>query len=91
MASLGLKFGCFDFIVTPDGEYVFLEVNEAGQFLWIEGHCPELKMLSEFCHFILREGGQPQSLAPDLALAEVNAWPQACATLAQEKLQYAER
>lgn len=91
MANLGLKFGCFDFIVTPDGEYIFLEVNEAGQFLWVEGHCPELKMLSEFCHFILREGGQPQSIAPDLALAEVNAWPHVCATLAQEKLQYAER
>lgn len=31
-----LEFGCFDFIVTPDGEYVFLECNGNGQWLWIE-------------------------------------------------------
>ena len=23
-------------IVTPDGEYIFLEINPAGQWLWIE-------------------------------------------------------
>jgi len=33
---LGIVFGCFDFIVTPDGRYVFLEVNQMGQFLFIE-------------------------------------------------------
>ncbi len=33
---MGLNFGCFDFIVTPDGEYVFLECNPNGQWLWIE-------------------------------------------------------
>lgn len=31
-----LNFGCFDFILTPDGEYVFLECNPNGQWLWIE-------------------------------------------------------
>lgn len=31
-----LNFGCFDFIVTPNGEYVFLECNPNGQWLWIE-------------------------------------------------------
>lgn len=33
---MGLNFGCFDFIVTPSGEYVFLECNPNGQWLWIE-------------------------------------------------------
>ena len=33
---LDLNFGCFDFIVTPSGEYVFLECNPNGQWLWIE-------------------------------------------------------
>ncbi len=33
---MGLNFGCFDFIVTPEGEYVFLECNPNGQWLWIE-------------------------------------------------------
>ena len=33
---LGLNFGCIDLIVRPDGEYVFLECNPNGQWLWIE-------------------------------------------------------
>jgi len=36
MKHLGLVFGCIDMILTPDGEYVFLEVNPAGQWGWIE-------------------------------------------------------
>lgn len=36
LIKLGLNFGCFDFIVTPDGDYVFLECNSNGQWLWIE-------------------------------------------------------
>ena len=31
-----LNFGAFDFIVTSSGEYVFLECNPNGQWLWIE-------------------------------------------------------
>jgi hypothetical protein len=48
--ALGLVFGCFDFIVTPEGEHVFLEVNEMGQFLFIERYCglPLLDAFSEF-------------------------------------------
>ena len=34
--AFGLVFGAFDFIVTPDGRHVFLEVNPAGQYMWIE-------------------------------------------------------
>ena len=36
LRALRLNFGCFDFIVRPDGEYVFLECNSNGQWLWIE-------------------------------------------------------
>ena len=35
--SLGLCFGAIDMILTPDGEYVFLEINSNGQWAWIEG------------------------------------------------------
>jgi glutathione synthase/RimK-type ligase-like ATP-grasp enzyme len=34
--KLGLKYGAYDFIVTPNEEYYFLEVNPVGQWLWIE-------------------------------------------------------
>jgi glutathione synthase/RimK-type ligase-like ATP-grasp enzyme len=36
LRTLGLTYGAFDFIVTPSGEHVFLEVNPSGQWAWIE-------------------------------------------------------
>ena len=33
---LGIPFGAFDFILTPENEFVFLECNPNGQWLWIE-------------------------------------------------------
>jgi len=36
LQRLGLSFGCFDFIVTPDDNLIFLECNPNGQWLWIE-------------------------------------------------------
>jgi glutathione synthase/RimK-type ligase-like ATP-grasp enzyme len=52
--TLGFVFGCFDFVVTPAGEHVFLEVNQAGQFLFIEEYTGQ-PMLEMFCEF-LRQG-----------------------------------
>jgi glutathione synthase/RimK-type ligase-like ATP-grasp enzyme len=34
MRSLGIVFGCFDFIVDEANDYYFLEVNPQGQWLW---------------------------------------------------------
>lgn len=36
MGHLGLVYGAIDLRLTPDGRYVFLEINPAGQFLYIE-------------------------------------------------------
>lgn len=36
LEQMKLNFGCFDFIVTPAREYVFVECNPNGQWLWIE-------------------------------------------------------
>lgn len=36
MKSLGLNFGCFDFIVPVTGEPIFLECNCNGQWYWVE-------------------------------------------------------
>jgi glutathione synthase/RimK-type ligase-like ATP-grasp enzyme len=34
--ALGLSFGAIDLIQTPEGKYVFLEINPNGQWGWIE-------------------------------------------------------
>ncbi len=36
MQRLGLIYGAIDMRRTPDGEYVFLEINPAGQWLFVE-------------------------------------------------------
>jgi glutathione synthase/RimK-type ligase-like ATP-grasp enzyme len=32
----GLDYGAIDLILTPDGEYVFLELNTTGAWVWAE-------------------------------------------------------
>lgn len=36
LADFGLSFGAFDFAVTPDGAWWFLECNPNGQWAWLE-------------------------------------------------------
>ena len=36
MRDMEINFGAFDYIVTPDDEWFFLEVNPNGQWLWLE-------------------------------------------------------
>lgn len=53
LRSFSLRFGCFDFIVTPNGDYVFLECNPNGQWLWIENTLPELKISESIAKHLL--------------------------------------
>ena len=61
MDALGLTMGMADLIVTPDGDYVFLEINEQGQFLWVEEMCPALPLLATCTHFLA--SGNPRFAA----------------------------
>ena len=36
MDYFGLNYGAIDIIVTPEGRHVFLEINPAGEFFWLE-------------------------------------------------------
>jgi glutathione synthase/RimK-type ligase-like ATP-grasp enzyme len=36
LAELGLVYGAFDFVRTPSGDLVFLEVNPTGEWAWLE-------------------------------------------------------
>lgn len=36
LGALNLKFGAVDFVLTPDEQLVFLEVNPSGQWLWLD-------------------------------------------------------
>jgi glutathione synthase/RimK-type ligase-like ATP-grasp enzyme len=34
--ALHLSFGAIDLVLTPQGEYVFLEINPNGQWVWVQ-------------------------------------------------------
>jgi len=34
--SIGLRYGAADFILTPDGQWVFLELNACGEWGWLQ-------------------------------------------------------
>lgn len=53
--SYGLSFGALDLIVTPDGDYVFLENNPCGQFLFIEQLVPEYRLLDAVADLLCKE------------------------------------
>jgi glutathione synthase/RimK-type ligase-like ATP-grasp enzyme len=46
MHKLGLAYGCIDLVVDPDGGIYFLEVNQAGQFLFVEEALPSMPLLA---------------------------------------------
>lgn len=52
MRAMNLNFGSIDMIVTSDNEFVFLEVNEQGQFLWLDERVPDGKLLKKFSEFL---------------------------------------
>jgi glutathione synthase/RimK-type ligase-like ATP-grasp enzyme len=55
LAEIGAVYAAVDFIVTPDGEYVFLEVNPAGQFMWLQ-HDLGLELGDEMADLLMRGG-----------------------------------
>jgi MvdD family ATP-grasp ribosomal peptide maturase len=47
-----LNYGAVDFILTPDGRYVFLEINPVGEFFWLE-NCPGLPISEAIADVLL--------------------------------------
>ncbi|MFZ5637473.1 MAG: hypothetical protein ACOY82_12915 [Pseudomonadota bacterium] len=45
MDALGLAFGCIDLVVDERDDLHFLEINQAGQFLFVEHDVPKLPLL----------------------------------------------
>jgi hypothetical protein len=52
--KLGLEFGAIDLILTPDNEYVFVEINPNGQWAWIQQLCPEILLRETLADLLIR-------------------------------------
>jgi hypothetical protein len=56
----GSNFGCFDFIVTPDEKFYFLECNPNGQWLWLEEAC-KIPISKSIAEYLAAKNEQPQN------------------------------
>jgi len=61
-AAAGVCTGSLDFAVDRNGEWWFLEINEQGQFLWLDDFCPRSGLLENFCAFLTAPQGSKQTL-----------------------------
>lgn len=64
-AHLGLNYAACDFIVTPDDQLIFLEVNAVGEFFWLE-RSPGLPISAAIADVLL-------ALAPRQSI-DMTAW-----------------
>ncbi len=53
MDALKLNYGAVDFILTPDDRYIFLEINPAGEFFWLETNNPKFPISSALAGVLL--------------------------------------
>jgi glutathione synthase/RimK-type ligase-like ATP-grasp enzyme len=58
----GIAYGSFDFAVDSQGRWWFLEVNEGGQFLWIDAFNNDLHVQEKFLAFLTSPEGSPRKI-----------------------------
>jgi len=74
MRDLGIVFGCVDLAADAEGNLHFFEVNQGGQYIFVEDWLPDLPLLKAMCA-MLAQGRTDYSLelAADITLARCRA------------------
>lgn len=69
MGSLRINFASADFAVQADGEWIFLDLNPNGQWLFVEDAYPESRLGQKFCSFFVdaRVHSAGENLFPSFA------------------------
>jgi hypothetical protein len=61
MNSLRINFASADFALQADGEWVFLDLNPNGQWLFLEDGCSESRVGQKFCSFFVNGTVDPKA------------------------------
>lgn len=71
MNRLDLVYGSIDLVLSRDGGLVFLEVNQAGEFLFAEKLCPEVPLLRSMASMLIHGGaGYSMEQTADLGFSD---------------------
>jgi hypothetical protein len=72
MASFEINFASMDIIVTPSGEFVFLDLNPNGQWLWLETELG-LPLVSSMADLLTTHLSRPEQSTEDTRGSQVEA------------------
>ncbi|HKP80545.1 MAG TPA: hypothetical protein VJT69_00940 [Pyrinomonadaceae bacterium] len=61
MDYFSLNYGAIDIILTPDGKYIFIELNPCGEFFWLE-HTPGLPISEAIADLLLDHSPRRQPI-----------------------------
>jgi hypothetical protein len=61
-AKSGIACGSFDFAIDNQDRWWFLEVNEGGQFLWLDAANPSLHVQEKFLAFMTGPAGASRQM-----------------------------
>jgi hypothetical protein len=81
----GIEFGSFDFAVDRDGRWWFLEVNEEGQFLWLDQFNQALRIQEKFLAFLTLPKGSTRKEIEKKQI-EFPSWKEYCASPVKEQI-----
>jgi glutathione synthase/RimK-type ligase-like ATP-grasp enzyme len=70
MRAFEIRFASIDLIVTPDGEFVFLDLNPNGQWLWLEEELG-LPLVAGMADLLTTDYHPATEAAPPVALPEL--------------------
>jgi hypothetical protein len=73
MNAMNINFASADFALTPDSEFVFLDLNPNGQWLFIEESSPHTQVGRKFCSFFVKGRVDPKVEKQFPSLSDYNA------------------
>ena len=83
-AKSGIAFGSFDFAIDNQDRWWFLEVNEGGQFLWLDAANDGLHLQEKFLAFLTSPAGSSRQML-EARKSEFPSWSDYLASPAKDQ------
>jgi glutathione synthase/RimK-type ligase-like ATP-grasp enzyme len=83
-AKSGIACGSFDFAIDHQDRWWFLEVNEGGQFLWLDAANPRLHVQEKFLAFLTSSAGASRQVL-EARQSEFPSWGDYLASPAKDR------